>query len=269
MLFRGQNRDYFEEGVLSVLPVACRNQGRAASQLLSGRGPLVKAADTWCGIIEKSFNLDMRKGFAFMPDKCAGAPVAFHVIDRSVSARLSYNLHYAGLLQHYGFPTPNLDLSEDPIIGLWFALNKASREEGRLIFSHLHESTERILDASSFGEGPSVYVYLENIETSKVMDLRQCPGLSSVAVRPERQKAYSLPFLVSRPSIHASIGSHGTPLVSRGYTHHAPVAVIKINMKPSVIKDLNQSLLFPLDDPVYAALLGNDAPYLAIYGEQR
>jgi hypothetical protein len=273
ILFRGQTRDYLEHNILSIKPVAYRDSNQIVHQFFSDDTELSKAVLNWCEILQCTFNLPMEQGLHFPIESQKDQIVSRFVIDKSLPARFSNNPIFTGLLQHYGFPTPCLDVSIDPFVALWFALHKAViNEDGGIHFKPIK------YDVGSFSansnsrashEFPSVYIYLEKNSQGIIFDLREVPGIGDLAVRPYRQQAFSIPFLVARPSMFVYFGSPGTPTVSTGYTHHEPTAVIKIHFDSDVLsnidKPLNQDWLFPVADPVYQALLCSNAPYLIKY----
>jgi hypothetical protein len=85
---------------------------------------------------------------AFIYDK-QGACVRSYIKDYHFGTR---RLQRGLLLQHYGCPTPFLDITRSPSVALWFALNKCKESGGVLQYS----ATEWKSDPGSW---PIVYVF--------------------------------------------------------------------------------------------------------------
>ena len=265
-LFRGQNRDYFEEDYLIIIPPAYRNQ--KLENMYFNKSELIDALSPWEQVLKNTFNLNIRSGAFFMfKEKDNPNFIRRFAIDNSPDGRISSNPILMALLQHYGFPTANLDVTSDPLIALWFALHKANTdEEGKIFYTTISNVIEHSEPDINYRQ-PSVYVYLENFNDS--YDLTQIENIREIANRPFVQHAFSLPFRKTAPTPY---GSPGTPKMTVMYgspTSRIPVSVLKIHFGVEELLELHNHLtteyLFPKSEPMYERLIENNVPYLAKY----
>lgn len=265
-LFRGQNRDYFDKDHLIIIPPAYRNQ--KLKNMYFNESELIDALSPWEQVLSNVFNLNIRSGAVFMfKEKDDPNFIWRFAIDNSPDGRISSNPILMALLQHYGFPTANLDVTSDPLIGLWFALHKANTDEVGKIF---YTPVSNIITDNNIKinyRQPSVYVYLENFNDS--YDLTQIEDIQKIANRSFVQHAFSLPF---RKTVPTPYGSPGTPKMNVMYgspTSRIPISVLKIHFGVEELLELHKHLtteyLFPKSEPLYEKLIGNNVPYLAKY----
>lgn len=266
-LFRGQDRDYFDKDHLAIKPAAYRNQKRM-NMYLSNKSELIAALSPWEHVLSDIFNLDIRTCAVF-PFKEKDDPDYIHrfAIDNSPDGRIASNPALMALLQHYGFPTTNLDVTSDALVALWFALHKGNTdEEGKRFYTPISDViTDN--DVKINYRVPSVYVYLEN--SNDTYDLTQIENIRKVANRPFVQHAFLLPFRKTFPTPY---GSPGTPKMTISFgvpTSIMPVSVLKIHFGVEELLGLHNHLtteyLFPKSEPMYEKLVENDVPYLAKY----
>jgi hypothetical protein len=269
-LFRGQTRDYFKSGgELSVLPAGFRSQG----------GPFSRGAVKWEWV-----DSQLMPWLAFLSDACGidlGSCLKFVPIvgDLGVCRWLATralqltgsSLGIVALLQHYGFPTYFLDVTPNAAIAAWFALNKAvTATDGTVAFARLpgvpvarkigRRSPEEIADI------PCVQVYLQRSDDEQwpVLDLRKLPGLGEVALRPNRQEAFFLPFMAAK-------FDHNLNKFFDVECWRLPTAVIKLYFGANELElkhgELSADHLMPRNDPIYGALWSKHVPMLTNVGE--
>jgi hypothetical protein len=194
-------------------------------------------------------------------------------------ARISTNTMLLSILQHYGFPSPSLDVTADPLVALWFASHVCTRTtRGRLHYeplrlrpvptAHKNGSPQQLSDI------PSVLVFLQNPRLSAVNDLTSVEALRGISERPFRQQAVLLPFQadsISREGPGFRPRREGLPPISRDSrdTHRVPAAMIKVCFGTEELRSVRPELaaenLFPTTDILYSRLLSEKAPHLAVY----
>jgi hypothetical protein len=112
---------------------------------------------------------------------------------------------------------------------------------------------------------PSIYIYFESEVFYPLYDLSAFDPSRTIAERPKRQSAWSLPFTWVGPSNYLRLS--GGPKVSYGTCPRRPCAVIKLRFEaPEMLEGtvpLNAEYLFPKEEPLYHALLQADVPFLA------
>jgi len=55
-------------------------------------------------------------------------------IDKSINLKTNSLLHWAALAQHYGYPTRLIDITTDPLIALYFAVNNDFNDDGYVYY---------------------------------------------------------------------------------------------------------------------------------------
>jgi hypothetical protein len=267
LLFRGQTRDHLHSiGQLgNLLPAAFRGQ----------LSLLPAAFRTTASYLDWSTDSQQLRDAVIPWFNClADIGIVPRVRDPRHTARVIRTPEILAVLKHYGFSTPSLDVTSNPLVALWFATNRAHKDpDGVWHFTALSTST----DTSNPVALPSVYIFLQwsFLETCPVVDLTGLQKLHGHASRPFAQSAVALPvdWHLSSPSfLRDPPEFEWTPLhllTSRQFRY--PSAVIKILFGAEDLRDhspaLCQSTLFPLDDPIYNALLRMKAPHLVIYGD--
>lgn len=284
LLFRGQNKDYFEKDRLVVLPPAYRNERLMAmyvpflrasdkallsSELAAFRkypdmyDELIKALSPWEEVLS-IFNLDYKSGVTLMyREKDDTIPMVRFAQDRTASTRVVSNPNLMALLQHYGFPTPCLDVTSDPIVALWFALHSPNvNDKGEIFYTRFKDVTLDNNIKINYTV-PSVYIY---IVFSHVYDLTKIENIRGIAGRPFIQSGFSLPFRQIIPTYYQS---PGTPKLANVPTKREPSAVLKIHFHAKELLKLHSNLttayLFPKREPLYKKLVEKNVPNLVRY----
>ena len=303
--FRGQTRDYFDEaGSLGCLPSGYRNAkwlNRYKGMWFDEMGHLVddgaqleKELAVWEKILVGEFgvNVASQLGFERKPEKIEGGYLLSSYVDTSPRASISTNIMLLSICQHYGFPTPSLDVTSDPLVALWFALHTCRASRGKFRY----ETVTPLVGPRPKGppqeqaDIPSVLIFLQNPRFSAVNVLTSVKTLEGVAHRPFRQKAVLLPFashsvtpvgLPLPPAVPKEIGSLPSLVAARAlgvdeivtWTDRIPAAMIKICFSEKELRtassELTAEYLFPTDEPLYARLLSSKAPNLAVYLRSR
>lgn len=279
LLFRGQTRDYCKGIASRVIPAGFRGDNTWADPAKMGDHLRAEAAK-WEAVVASLLGIPSRE-FAFS-HICQGrgdsSEMKRFYLNRSPTAKLIGDPRFLAVLKHYGFPTPNLDVTTDLRVALWFALHRArTGSDGLIHFSPVANQVQpaSVLNGTAAARAewlattPSVYVFAEWHDESTI-DLTKLEGLSAIARRPSRQAAWSLPFVVSDLTPLGVWGSrsYGVPVrfVPRDWL---PRAVFKLAFStddlPSDLQYLTAAHLFPEDDPVYRALDSADVPLLARY----
>ena len=267
-LFRGQTRDYFKAGgELSVLPAGFRSQGGPFSRGLVKREWVDAQLMPWLAYLSDACGIDLGSCLKFVP-VVEDLGVCRWLATRALELTGS-SLGIIALLQHYGFPTYFLDVTPNAAIAAWFALNQAvTAIDGTLAFARLpgvpvtrkigRRLPEEIADI------PCVQVYLQRRDDEQwpVLDLRKLPGLGEVALRPNRQEAFFLPFMAAQ---------FNSNKFSDVECWRLPTAVIKLYFGANELEsrpgELSADHLMPRNDPIYGALWSKDVPMLTNVGE--
>lgn len=249
-LFRGQTRDYLDDRTgISFLPAAFRTRESASEWMLP------------------RFSEEMQRGVTVWLDCLEEHGIVSRFVDPRASAQILRTPEILAVMKHYGFPTPSLDASADPLVALWFATHNAVCTANRWS----HEPFVRPGPGSETTDLPSVYVFQQRIDEQDVpvVDLRGLEALRDVAERPFAQTAFGLPFEWIDHSFSDRIEG-GLGLTS-STEYRYPSVLIKIDFGADELlarqPDLSARTLFPPDDPIYRALLESRAPQLAVYAE--
>ena len=268
-VFRGQTRDYFVDGKLTVLPTAFRQKGTPFSESTT-REVVEMQLRPWLTFLDETLQLDIGYSLTYCGITEDGCGIVRFQQPQQLSKEFSSEL-LLGILQHYGFPTYCLDVTQDPLIAAWFALHVSMRSpEGRISYSRIPsadiEVTSSVARAQELAHLPSVHVYLRSIYDSiwVVIDLRENPKLQQVAIRASHQLAKVLPF--KKTSIVPS--SYGWQIYERN-CYWCPSAIIKLHFGADLLEaarpDLTSPFLLPKDDWLYQALVAAKVPHLALY----
>jgi hypothetical protein len=286
-LFRGQTRDYFDKtGSLGCLPVGYRTARWRRWYHGADQKPLESKLAIWDKILVGEFGVQVGSAVGF--EQSAPGFQRFYA-DRSPRARISTNIMLLSILQHYGFPTPSLDVTADPMVALWFASHIGTRTtRGRVRYEPMRPvpTVRRNGPPQQLSDIPSVLIFLQHPRFSAVNDLTSVEALRGIAERPFRQQAVLLPFeALSAAPVELPWGSPGGPyyrsdevslpsprlLVSTDtrITHRVPAAMIKIDFDAeelrSVRPELTAEYLFPTTEILYSRLLSEKAPHLAVH----
>jgi FRG domain len=191
-LLRGQSCDYFDDdGNLCVQPSAFRTP-KLRKLFASGPGGshLDEQLSLWDTILS-SLGIDVDSRVKHKLRLENGGKVFLETRDAAV--RIASNPQLGAILEHYGFPTPHLDVTTIAAVALYFALHKATRTRGGLCFNSVETQQ---LDLVSFVEPfPSIHLYFSSAHLdagAECIDLCSLPDLVKVARRPTAQHAYSL-----------------------------------------------------------------------------
>ena len=143
------------------------------------------------------------------------------------------------LLQHYGCPTPWIDITTDPLIGAWFAVNRCTEARGALSFAPMDWEDG---DPAAW---PTIFVFPLIDGTHPVLDTGTLLK-DSTALRPVRQRCGLL----------GGAGSH-----ARNYA--ARFLALKIRLRPGfpVSLPVTGEDLFPGpdEDRLLASLLADES----------
>jgi FRG domain len=280
--FRGQTRDYFDEiGSLGCLPAGYRAAKWLKRYHGFGQVQLDKELKVWDKILVGEFGVNAGSQLGF--EQKAKGFGRFYA-DTSPSARVWTNIMLLSILQHYGFPTPSLDVTADPLVALWFALHTCLESRGKFRYETVRPlvGPRRKGPPQTQSDVPSVLIFLQHPGLSAVNVLTSVEALRGVAERPFRQQAVSLPFasksvspveLPVYPWERERIGSLPSPRqlvrTTDTPTHRIPAAMIKIYFSEEELRtarsELTAEYLFPTDEPLYTRLLSSKAPHLAVY----
>jgi hypothetical protein len=263
-LLRGQNRDYFDEGELSVEPSAFRTPRLRG--LFAGRphwSRLDEQLTLWEPILcSVGIDVDSRVKHRLRLEH--GGEVSLHA--RHAAARIASNPELGAILQHYGFPTPHLDVTSSAAVALYFALHKSTKTRAGLCFKPV--DVRRLGSVSLIEPFPSIHVYFSSAHfdlRAETVDLCSLQDLIRVARRPSAQHAYSLTCVAH------DVGLAPKSFLSYSTDYHPrrPVAIIKVAFPyasaSGCFEPLTQRELFPTDEPIYKALLRARAPHLVRY----
>lgn len=141
--------------------------------------------------------------------------------------------HRHAVLQHYGAPTPVLDITFDPRIALWFATH-AYRQHGDVIARYFRSAT------------PGV-IYVMKASKDRVIDLRGGVRLPSAGLRGQRQAGGLL------------LGAtEASPDLSDTVVDSFIVEPSTFDATDKDLTGLSQAFLFPSlqEDPFFASLVG-------------
>jgi hypothetical protein len=285
--FRGQTRDYFDEaGSLGCLPAGYRNaKWLKRYKGMDDQAQLEKELAVWEKILVGEFGVNVASQLGF--EQKAEGFRSFYV-DTSPRASVSTNIMLLSILQHYGFPTPSLDVTAEASVALWFALHTCRASRGKFRYETVTPlvGPRRKDPPQEQSDIPSVLIFLQPPGFSAVNVLTSVETLRGIADRPFRQQAVLLPFAglsvapVELPVTSAEreqIGSLPSPrqLVSKTGTpaYRIPAAMIKIYFSEKELRtassELTAEYLFPTDEPLNARLLSSKAPHLAVYLRSR
>jgi hypothetical protein len=275
---RGQNRDYFSPDghILQVLPPAYRtrkwwllynnNDERRLEKLDRLLAP-------WKRSLEDTGQYRFgRSGVSYF-EKCAFSDdsnmVHRFVISKRPSDLVTSNIVAMAVLQHYGFPTPCLDVTRSPWIALWFALHQTHHiHKGRVMFMSIEgaeSSATHNVDCQ--WHLPSVYIFIEGLEPhSPPVDYGDFEWLKQISIRPSAQVAASLPYQRVGHMVREEMGGALLEYTNRFYS---PVGLIKIHFPAKQLHKqnpkLNQALIFPDSDPLYQIFCRIRPPYFIEY----
>jgi len=252
---------------------------------MDDQAQLEKELAVWEKILVGEFGVNVASQLGF--EQKAEGFRSFYV-DTSPRASVSTNIMLLSILQHYGFPTPSLDVTAEASVALWFALHTCRASRGKFRYETVTPlvGPRRKDPPQEQSDIPSVLIFLQPPGFSAVNVLTSVETLRGIADRPFRQQAVLLPFAglsvapVELPVTSAEreqIGSLPSPrqLVSKTGTpaYRIPAAMIKIYFSEKELRtassELTAEYLFPTDEPLNARLLSSKAPHLAVYLRSR
>lgn len=262
--FRGQTKDYG----FSLLPAAERSFEFAQS--LRNFGPeTMGALDAWQRVL-KAEGVEIEQRRSVVSHTEIGQE--WHTVDSSLVSRMTRNLEFMGILQHYGFPTFALDVTDDPGIALWFAMHKAVEEDGRVRFHRLDNS------ANAGPMSPLVYVFLGVDHESgevPVVDLHTLEYFQGKSPnRPFTQRATVLPKyrtefiqnLYDRTMMDLEPGLSPPGKFREILCRKGASGAVRVEFPVEELQErwpaLSGELLFPSRDQLYNALEDANVPYL-------
>lgn len=276
-LFRGQVRDYFDRstGRLLVTPMILRPRWLGAYYVATSRWS--DEVRPWFQVLH-DLGIDTGSGIGvgsdLLRDSGFDLPQGLSVSHPTAVARA--NPVVAGVLQHYGFPTGNLDVTSDATVALWFALHTAVKaRDGRIAFRPRRSAGSprgSPPGPADLAQTPSLYIFVQPPfsagdlrEMYPIVFLNQVKRLIAVAQRPVVQEAASLPFLgihVYPASPYARMPVFGDTIRSRW-----PAAVVKLHFPFRDLgrADMTAQAIFPSDEPLYRRLCAANVPHLARY----
>jgi hypothetical protein len=190
-LLRGQSCDYFDDhGDLYVQPCAFRTPKlRKLFAWIPGGSRLDEQLSLWDTILSSvGIDVDSRVKHKLRLEN--GGKVFLEARDAAV--RIASNPQLGAILQHYGFPTPHLDVTSSAAVALYFALHKATKTRAGLLFKPVE--TKQLDSISLIEPFPSIHVYFSSDHLdmgAECIDLCSLPDLVKVARRPTAQHAYS------------------------------------------------------------------------------
>src|ERR1700740_3166527 len=123
LLFRGQTRDYCTGIASRVIPAGFRGDNTWADPVRLG-DHLRHEAAAWEVVLLHLLGAT-KESFAFWHTFRGRGDEPDFYFNRSPTAKLVGDPRFLAVLKHYGFPTPNLDVTTDLRVALWFALHRA------------------------------------------------------------------------------------------------------------------------------------------------
>ena len=156
-LLRGQNCDYLDDdGNLCVEPSAFRTPKlRKLFAWVPGRSRLDEQLSLWDKILSSvGIDVDSRVKHKLRLEN--GGKVFLEA--RHAAVRIASNPQLGAILQHYGFPTPHLDVTSSAPVALYFALHKATKAPAGLCFKRVE--TKQLDSISLIEPFPSIHVVL-------------------------------------------------------------------------------------------------------------
>jgi len=274
-LLRGQTRDYFTPaGYLSVSPAAYRGQATPFSHVTNS-GAVIEQLGPWITLLREELGIDIGDCLRYMELERGEDYGILRFVKPGPFAGKHSSEALLWILQHYGFPTYCLDVTPNPFVATWFALNRGYRNDsGELVYAPVPATPPEIkttvntpLDLASV---PCVQVYLQSLQSDDwpVIDLRKVKELSKVAGRPVVQEAFSLPYKTTKfnqPQDAVWTYDKNSP--------RYPTAVIKIYFGADELRhakpELTSEYLLPTDDELYLTFLHAKLPHLAVYHSQQ
>lgn len=271
-MYRGQTCDYFDDnGNLRVMPASFRtSELRELFAWIPGArtSPLDDKLHTWETTL-RSCGVDTGTRLKNETPLAGGGSV--YINETAATVRVACNHEFGAILQHYGFTTPHLDVTDSAAVALYFALQQTKKGPGGIRFEPAPEKTrDGIGPASALEPAPSIHVYIvaPGLEPwAPYVDLGSLESLVTVARRPVVQRAHSLTCVEHERGLSGN--PHYPHRFSVQYHLRFPAAIIKLGFAYSAARDhfepFTQNQLFPTDEPIYRALLDADAPYLVRY----
>jgi hypothetical protein len=270
--FRGQMRDYVSEDMWMVEPAGYRDLDYKL-RLIGESEDIVRAIQLWEKALDQ-FKLPLSAGLRFSFSERHDPPKGLYRLSTAsnITARFSTNPVFVAVLKHYGFATDCLDVTKSLAVALWFATHRAIRGADGLISFERRASVWKESSAAPEREQlrsmPSIYIYFESDPPGyPLFDLSALDALGTIAQRPQRQAAWSLPFNWIGPTPYVHVP--GMAKIWSGDCPRTPSVVIKILFEPPEILEKTVTLtgeyLFPKNEPLYQAPLKADVPFLAKY----
>jgi len=268
VLFRGQNRDFYAtDETLSVLPAAYR-QGIVSPFAQTTDIELVqKMLIPWIEFLSQR-DIDIGNLLRFSPIDETGFGI-LRIMERGPFTGTQPSDAIIGILQHYGFPTYFIDVSKDPLVALWFALNKGLTVEREAVKMQplnekcLPKKWEKPTDIANW---PTLHMYLyrDGDFEYPVVNLQSLEKFHNDAIRPKVQHAYVIPFKrCERAQPIKAIWTYDFD--AKRWPHH----IIKLGFGASELQNvkpnLNRQLLLPDDDPLYQELIKLKLPGVIKY----
>lgn len=154
--------------------------------------------------------------------------------DYFYSADLEFDYAVMALAQHYGLPSPGLDVTSDLNAAVWFASNKFSQDPST------GKASYRNLEKADFDSDPAkwpVVMAFQNVTHSLSGSLQTCESLSSKglkALRPERQSGS---FFLGSHSDHQNRLAEAVVCAFRLRPNHFKVGCDFSSLFPSIEED--------------------------------
>ena len=143
-LWRGQSKLYFLERSNEELSMLYGDEAAKEPSLLTSASrqnvDFKEVIELWSGVLEKFVGEKSAK----LNDIYGTKPIDFTQDADALLSRFNFRLWAISLAQHYGLPSNGLDLTPDPLVALYFALNLLSidpfLENCRLLAAHPRQS---------------------------------------------------------------------------------------------------------------------------------
>lgn len=268
--FRGQNKDHFYNNRLQVLPPAYRSEYwqlryDAPDPNRTEVKELKALLDPWEKCLRKEIGLQLTKGYSLIDDLSGNRRIFVSELPTDLVVN---NMEFMAVLQHYGFPTPCLDVTKDPLIALWFALHRPHAVDDIVTYKALEPTGHWPADTTnSLWQLPSVYIFHEFPPGCfPTTNYGEFEWLNKITIRPHLQSAASLPFHTISLRVYERIGE---VLFSHAHHYRYPVGVIKMHFPADQIKKqyahLSQESIFPDDDHLHRVFCSIHPPHFIRY----
>ena len=265
VFFRGQNQDFFnDEKCLSILPSAFRPNTHSPFSYITNLKEVKETLLPWLFFLEHH-GIEVGNALKFESiDDDSGLGIL-----RLVTGKNRTSDGFIGILQHYGFPTYFIDISENALVAIWFALNKGVEvSKGIVKMTPLKAKPikHKYSDAIEIAEWPTLHIYFqkENDEEYPIIDVRDLGCFNTPSCRPQAQEGYVIPFKsYSKTQPQDAVWTFEMDI------KRWPFHIIKLGFDysefHSIFPKYSKEFLLPNKDPLYQDLISEKIPGVIRY----